>query len=193
MSGFPWKEHTATSVLTCKHLNATLCQCKCLRACLYKAHASRGGYVSLRGVRSDLFFFLFSFSLPLTSIPDLGEAVVTASVAVQVLSCLLCRQKVSVNSGLYLQGSSLSASGAQELWPFNSTFNCTLVTGRRWQAYILVPEGVQTGVKADGKSMSDDYSWVDSFFHMFWTWCLSAANNVFTIPKSLPYSSQLIV
>lgn len=111
---------------------------------------SQGGYVSPRGVRSDLFFFFF-FSLPLTSIPELGEAVVTASEAVQVLSCLLCHQKVSVNSGLYPQGSSLSASGARELWPVSSTSNSTLMSGRRRQAYFLVPKRVQTGVKVNGK------------------------------------------
>lgn len=124
MSSFLWKEHSATSVLTCKHLNSTLYQCECLRACLYKLYVSQNAFVSLRGMRSDWFFFP---SLPLTSIPDLGELVVSYSEAVQVLSCL----KVCLNSGLYLQGSSLSASGTQELWPVNSTFSNKLTTGRR--------------------------------------------------------------
>lgn len=78
MSGFPWKAHTAASVLTCKHLNATLRQCERLRACLYRVCVSQDGFVGLRGVRSDCVFFFFSFSLPLTSIPELGERVVTA-------------------------------------------------------------------------------------------------------------------
>lgn len=95
--------------------------------------------------------FFFSFPLPLTSIPELGEPVVTASQAVQVLSCLNCHQRVSVNSGLYLPGSSLSASGARELWPVNSTLNNNLMTGRRGEAYLVVPERVQTEVKVDGK------------------------------------------
>lgn len=51
-AGFPWKEHTATSVLTRKHLNATLCQCRCLRACLYQE------CISSREVRSGSLFFL---------------------------------------------------------------------------------------------------------------------------------------
>lgn len=44
---FSWKEHTAASVLTCKHLNVTLCQCRCLRACLYKLYVSQGEGMSV--------------------------------------------------------------------------------------------------------------------------------------------------
>lgn len=113
-----------------------------------KCMSVKDRYVSLRGERSDRFF---SFPLPLTSIPELGKPVVTASEAVQVLSCLNCHQKVSVNSGLYLQGSSPSAFEAQELWPVNSTLNNNLMTGRRGEFYLLVPKRVQTEVKVDGK------------------------------------------
>lgn len=130
MSGFLWKQHTATSVLTCKRLNAAVCQCECLRACLYRVNVSHGEYVSLTGVRSERFFFL---ALPLTSIPELGEPFVTAS---QPCRFSPVSSVISVNSGLYLQDRSLSASGAQELWPVSSTSNNKLMTGRTWKAYI---------------------------------------------------------
>lgn len=53
---FSWKEHTAASVLTCKHLNVTLCLCKCLRACLYKLYVSQGEGMSVSELWGQTFF-----------------------------------------------------------------------------------------------------------------------------------------
>lgn len=62
-------------------------------------------------------------------------------------------QKDSVNSGLCLQGPLLSASGTQELWPVNSTFNNNkLTTGRRVDGLPFSPwKGSNWGQKVDGK------------------------------------------
>lgn len=131
MTGFPWKEHTATSVLACKHLNATLCQCRCLRACLYQVYVSQGRYVGERwgqGVGSYLKNFLFAFDLDLS-----------------VVRCCLC----------YLQGVPLSVSG--ELWgvcPFKSYYNNRLMGWSGAKASTLVPKRVRTEVKKNGKGNS---------------------------------------
>lgn len=133
MSGFLWKQHTATSVLTCKRLNAAVCQCECLRACLYRVNVSHGEYVSLTGVRSERFFFLFFSRFAFDLNPRAWRAVRHAS---QPCRFSPVSSVISVNSGLYLQDRSLSASGAQELWPVSSTSNNKLMTGRTWKAYI---------------------------------------------------------
>lgn len=117
-------------------------------------------------------FFFFSFSLPLTSILQIGKQVVTASEAVQVLSCLLLSSKglceVFICRAPYCQRLENRSYG-----PLHSTFNNTLMAGRRAKASILVPKTVQTEVKVDGKSMMDesDYFWnymknYDLFFHV---------------------------
>lgn len=128
MTAFPWKEHTATSVLTCKHLNATLCQWRCLRACLYQVYVSQGRYVVERwgqGVGSYSQNFLFVFDLDLSSV-----------------RCCLC----------YLQGFLLSVSG--ELWgvcPFKSYCNNRLMGWSGAKASTLAPKRVRTEVRKDGK------------------------------------------
>lgn len=92
------------------HLQASKCntvQRGCLRAGLYEVYVSQGRYVRLRGMRSGFFFLT---TLPLTSILELGESLVAAcdgqwfAKALQVLSCKLCQQKDSVNSGVLSLG-----------------------------------------------------------------------------------------
>lgn len=104
------------------------------------------GYVLEKWGQTRFFFFLFAFDLNPTawragrrrlrgradSLPPLGS--------------------------FYLQSSRLSASGRQELWSVNSTFNNTLMAGR---GSILVPKRVQTEVKVDGSCALDGS-------HYFW-------------------------
>lgn len=123
------------SVPTCKFIRS-ICQSR--QVCKSSRHEVR---------------FFLSTRQPLTSILEFGESGVATSdrhwfaEAVQVLSCKLCWQNDSVNSGIYRQGSSLSASGAQELWPVNNTFNSMLITGKRGWPYLFVPKRVQTKVE----------------------------------------------
>lgn len=108
----------------------------------------------------------FSFSLPLTSILEIDKPVVTASEAVQVLSCLLLSSKglceVFICRAPYCRRLENRSYG-----PLHSTFNNTLMAGRA-KASILVPERVQTEVKVDGKSMMDESHKknYDLFFHV---------------------------
>lgn len=125
--------------------------------------------------------------------------------AVQVLSCILCHQKASVNSGLYLQGSSLSASEVKELWPLNSTFNNRLTTGRRGKVYILIPKRVQNGVKGAWKvcQMNLIIFWITQkvitcsftyYKHCFYLpWFHAATNSCFnTAATNYCFHDQLI-
>lgn len=134
MSAFPWTEHTATSVLTPgKHLHATLCQCKCLRACLYKVHVSQGRYVAGSEVR--LFpppphTFFFAFDLNLRALPSRAGSLRPPFVFKR--SCVLV---------FFLQASPLSVSGEHELWPVT-------MEGRRAKVSVLVPQQSSNGSDA---------------------------------------------
>lgn len=98
-----------------KHLHATLCQCKCLRACLYKVHVSQGGYVAGSEVRLPIPPFFFAFDLNPRALASRAGSLLPTFVFKRSACCL------------FLQASPLSVSGEHELWPVKSTLNNKLM------------------------------------------------------------------
>lgn len=123
-----WKEHTAASVLTCKHLNAALCQRKRLYVCVYAKRTSvKAGMSWVRSYFCFLSLYLWPQSSGLTnkSSPPFE--------AVQVRSCLLLSSEVFICRAPHCH------RRENRSYVLNSTDNKTLMAGRRAKASIFSP------------------------------------------------------